>query len=586
MTLAAWITLIVVVGVFALLVTDRFPSEGVLMGGLVVLLATGVLSPSAAFSGFSSPAVIAIGGLYVLTAALRSTGALDRPAHRLLAQVSSVGQARRRLTLVTTPLSAFLNNTPIVAMLMPIASNWARSRGRSPRALLLPLSYAAVLGGTCTLLGTATHLVVHGLLLERGMPGLGLFELAPIGIPVALVGLPLTWWLARRLLQADGAEPGRTAGALRREYTTDLSLTSESPLIGSTVEGAGLRHLEGLFLIRIERAGQVIAPVDPGVRLQALDRLTFAGVLETIVDLQRQRGFAPADAERNRAEWMLHEAVISRGSPLVGRSIREANFRGAYNAAVVAVHRHGGHIEGKLGDIVLRHGDTLLLQAAPGFARTFRDAPDFYLISAIEDATRPRHSRAPLALAIMIGVIAIAAFGILPLASAAVVGATAVVVAGCVSFGAARRAVDISVLVVIAAALGLARAIDDTGLAALIAGQIHTLAADVGPLGLLIMIYVAGMCLTELITNTAAAALLLPIVLAITAAEGIDPRPYVLATSIAASLSLATPLGYQTNMMVYGPGGYRFTDFLRMGLPVQLVCGVVAIIALAALYGV
>ncbi|MCB9529550.1 MAG: SLC13 family permease [Myxococcales bacterium] len=584
MGLDAWITVAVLVGVFALLVTDRYPAEGVLMGALAVLLATGVSTPATAFAGFSSPAVLALAGLYVLTGALRETGALDRPAQRLLAGVASVAHARRRLMLVTTPISAFLNNTPIVAMFMPIASTWARRRGQSPHGLLLPLSYAAVLGGTCTLLGTATHLVVDGALVARGMPGLGLFELTPIGLPVVAVGLPLTVLLAGRLLRAGAPDPHADPDATRREYTSDLRVVADSPLVGATIEDAGLRHLPGLFLVRIERDGNVIAPVTPGERLEAGDRLTFAGVLETIVDVQRRRGLAPADAEPSDAEWVLHEAVISRGSPLVGTTIREAHFRGAFNAAVVAVHRHGDPVEGKLGDIKLRHGDTLLLQAAPGFARTFRDSTDFYLISEVSDATRPRHARAPIAALLLLGTIALIATRTLPLATAAVVGAVLAVVTGCLSFGAARRAVDISVLIVVAAALGLARAVEDTGIAAAIAAELAAIGLSLGPVALLAMIYATGMLLTELITNTAAAALLLPIAIAVAAQAGVDPRPFVLATSISASISLATPLGYQTNMMVYGPGGYRFVDFVKMGVPVQLACGVAAVTALALLY--
>ena len=584
----AWLAVGVALGVLGALASDRFPSEMVVLGGLVVLLVTGVLAPEAAFAGFANPGVIALAGLYVLTAALRETGAFDRPAHRLLATATGVPQARRRLTAVTTAASAFLNNTPVVALFMPIAATWARRRGESTRGLLLPLSYAAVLGGTCTLLGTSTHLVVHGLLLQHGMRGLDLFELTPVGLPVALVGLPVSWWLARRLLRPIPGTPQDAQGA-RREYTADLAVTEDAPFIGQSIEKAGLRHLEGLFLVRIERAGRLIAPVGPGETLMALDRLTFAGVLDTIIDLQRRRGLRPADAhphEDDGDDWLLHEAVVSRGSPLVGTSIREANFRGAYGAAVVAVHRHGVHLERKVGDIVLRHGDTLLLQAAPGFARTFRDSTDFYLVSEVSAGTRPRHARAPVAVLTLIGVIALAATRVVPLASAAVAGAMLVIAAGCLSSGAARRALDLSVLVVIAAALGLARALEQTGAAAALARVLTTVALDLGPLGMLATIYVCGMVLTELITNTAAAALLFPIALAMADAAGIDPRPFALATAVSCSLSLATPLGYQTNMMVYGPGGYRFADFLRMGLPLQLVCGVVAVTALHLLYGV
>lgn len=575
---------LVIVGVFGMLATDRYAADFVVIGGLAVLLVTGVLGPAEAFAGFANPAVVALAGLYLLTAALRETGALDRPAHLLLSSATDTPTARRRLTTVTTVLSAFLNNTPVVAMFMPVASKWARQRGLSAHGLLLPLSYAAVFGGVCTLMGTATHLVVHGLLIQHGMPGLSVFELAPIGIPVALVGLPLTWVLAQRLLGSP-AEGSAADPLARREYYSSLRVTSDSPLLGQTVEAAGLRHLDGLFLVRVERDEHVIAPVHPGVLLLPGDRLTFVGVLDTIVDLQKRRGFAAVEADDQDHDWVLHEAVVSRGSPLVGLSIREAKFRGRYNAAVVAVHRHGEHIDSKIGDIALRPGDTLLLQAAPGFARTFRDTHHFYLVSAVHAGERPRHKRAPLAVAIMGAVVATAGLGLVDLTTAAIAGAMLMVATRCLSAGQARRSIDLSVLIVIGAALGIARAFEKTGLASALADQVLVVAPYLGAVGTLAVVYVVGMLLTEVVTNTAAAALLFPVALAVAANQGLEPRAFVLATSIAASLSLATPLGYQTNMMVYGPGGYRFTDFVRMGVPIQLVLGAVAVALLSLRYG-
>ena len=250
----------------------------------------------------------------------------------------------------------------------------------------------------------------------------------------------------------------------------------------------------------------------------------------------------------------------------------------------MAVHRHGGRIGLKLGDIVLRHGDTLLLQAAAGFSRTFRDSRDFYLIGEVEDAERTRHAKAPLALAILIAVVVSAAFEWLPIAVAALGGGVLAVLTGCISVGAARRSIDPSVLIVIAAALGIATAFEKSGVAGTFSAFLVSAGPVVGPVGLLALVYVLGMLLTEVLTNTAAAALLFPIAVAAAQAIGVDPRPFVLATSISAAVSLATPLGYQTNMMVYGPGGYRFSDFLRMGIPLQLACGFVTVTMLAFLY--
>ncbi len=582
MELEAFLTLGVVASVFVATATDRLPPEMVTGAGLVALLLTGVLTPDEAFAGFANQGVLTLVCLFVLAAAVRETGALDSLARALFDRSSSIPGVRRRLTVATAAVSALVHNTPLVALLMPMAMRWARRRGRSPRGLLLPLSYATVLGGTCTLLGTSTHLVVHGLMLNAGMAGIGLFELAPIGVPMAIAGLALLGGLARRQLDATATEPlpGERG---RREYTADLRLAAGAPLVGQTIEAAGLRHLPGLFLVRIERDDQVIAPVHPEHRLCAGDRLTFAGVLETIVDLQRQRGLE-ADESLGNTDWVLHEAVVSPSSPLVGRSVREANFRGTYNAAVVAVHRHGERIQAKIGDIVLHSGDTLLMQATPGFARAFRDSTDFYLVSEVEESERPRHGRAPVALLVWAAAIGLAATGVLPLSVAMAAAALLVIAGGCLSPGLARRAVDVPVLVVIACGMGLAQALQKTGAAAWLASWLVDLARPTGPVGLLAAIYVTGMVLTEVLSNTACAALLFPVALSAATSVGLDPRPFLLAVTLSSAVSLATPIGYQTNLMVYGPGGYRFTDFLKMGVPISVTVGAIAITMLSLLY--
>ena len=334
----------------------------------------------------------------------------------------------------------------------------------------------------------------------------------------------------------------------------------------------------------------MISPVGPGEYLRAHDRLTFAGVVETIVDLQQFRGLVPEVHDRPPEaddRWVLHEAVVSAGSPLIGLSIREANFRGRYSAAVVAAHRHGGRIESKLGDIQLRPGDTLLLEAASGFSRSFRDSTDFYLVSEVDESAPPRHHRASWALAILAGVVGLAALGVLPVVAAALGGAIGVVAVGCLSPGQARRSIDISVLIVIAASFGLARALEESGAAGLIGDALVGGFGPWGPVALLAGVYMATLLLTEMVSNNAAAALVFPIALVSASAIEADPRPFAIAVAIAASLSLATPLGYQTNLMVYGPGAYRFSDFLRIGLPLQLLLGLLSVTftGLAASWG-
>ena len=585
MPIAATLTFLVLVAILGALVTSRYAPELVLLFGLSVLLICGVIEPNLAFSGFSNPAVVALAGLYILSGALRHSGALEWVADRLLRGVDDTGRARLRLMAVVTPLSAFLNNTPLVALLIPMAKSWARQQGISARALLMPLSFAAILGGTCTLVGTSSHLVTHGLLLERGMPGLGFFELLPVGIGILAIGIPSIIFMSSRIL---GAEPGAAIEPLDavRAYTTDLVIQSDSPLIGRTVEEARLRSLKGLFLVRIVRSERVISPVGPGEPLVVGDRLTFAGVLETIVELSGRRGLVPAEVDKMPAGWHLHEAVISRSSPLIGRSIKAANFRARYGAAVIAVHRHGGRINQKLGDIVLRHGDTVLIQTSQGFARTFRDAPDFYLISEVKDAERHDPRKALLSLIVFLAAMASVVIGGLPIVTAAVAGAACSILCGCISINAARRAVDGSVLVVMAAAIGLGQAAEVSGLSGYVIQLLTGLSGSVTPFFMLLLIYLVGMLFTEFVSNVAAAAILFPICLGVASAMGVDARPFVVAVTISTAISLTTPLGYQTNMMVYGPGEYAFGDFVRVGLPVQLACASTALCVIAYIHDI
>jgi di/tricarboxylate transporter len=586
LSLDGWITLGIVGLMIVGLVQERLAPDVMVLGALVALVVLGVLDPAQALPGFANPSVITVGALFVIAGALRNTGGLEVVSSRVFGNVRRLRQALLRLTGVTTFASAFLNNTPIVAMFLPVVMTWAKRRQISPSKLLIPLSYAAIVGGVCTLIGTSTNLVVSGLLESRDLPGFAMFELSWVGIPCAVIALGFLVLLAPRYLP-ERVDVLRLAGEAQRHYLAEMLLQAPSPLIGKTVEAAGLRNLPGLFLVRIERETGVRSPVGPGEVLRDGDRLTFAGVVETILDLQRFRGLVPLVHDRPPEaddRWMLHEAVISTGSPLVGESIREANFRGRYNAAVVAVHRHGERIESKIGLIVLRPGDTLLLEAAPGFARSFRDSTDFYLVSEVEESAPPRHHRASWALLILVAVVGLAALQVVPIVTAALAGAMAAVAIGCLSPGDARRSIDASVLIVIASSLGIARALEVSGAADAIAHLVALTSQDLGPLGALVVVYLVTMLLTEFVTNNAAAALIFPIAIATATEIGADPRGFAVAVAVAASLSLATPLGYQTNLMVYGPGGYRYTDFLRLGVPLQILLGAVAVVVIAVIW--
>lgn len=576
----AWLTLAVLVAMIAAMAREVAGPDVVLMGGLIILATAGVLTPKEAFAGFANESMLTVGALLVLSAALRDTGALEATFGRIFGRTRSERVGLLRMMFPIAASSAFLNNTTITAMMTPVVIDWAHRNRMSPGRFLIPLSYSTILGGVTTLIGTSTNLAVAGLMIQSNMVPMGFFELAPVGIPICVAGLAYLLWAAPKLLPAR-KEPTEDLGEARREYTVAMIVELRSPLANRTVEDAGLRHLPGLFLVEIDRADRLITPVASDEVILESDRLVFAGVVDTIVDLSRIRGLVPATDDERPAPAdpgrRLSEAVVSHSSPLVGRSIREASFRTAYDAAVIAVHRNGERVAGKIGDIVLRPGDTLLLQTAPGFLRVHRNSPDFYLVSELPGTENPRYDRAWVALGVLAALIAVVTLGFLPISIAAFLAAGVLVVTRCISAAQARRSVEWSILIVIAAALGIGTAMDKTGVAAATATQLTRLAGDLGPLASLAVIYFGTVVLTEVISHIGAAALMFPIGVATAAQLGVDPRGFVIAVTVAASCGFATPIGYQTHLIVFGPGGYRFSDFVRIGIPLDLLCGVVAL---------
>jgi di/tricarboxylate transporter len=576
-----WFTLAVVALTLAAMVREIAGPDLIMMAGLFALAAAGVLSPAETFSGFANPALAAVGVLFVVSAGLRETGALDATVGRLFQRARSERGGLARICPPVAVMSAFLNNAPIVAMMTPVVIDWTRRRGLSPSRLLIPLSYASILGSVTTVIGTSTTLTVAGLVLESGMPEIGFFELAPVGVPIALVGLAYLQFAAPRLIP-DRRAPTEQLGERRREYVASMRVEADCELVGQSIEDAGLRQLPGLFLVEIDRGGHVVTPVGPDEVVQAGDELVFAGVVATIVELQRIRGLVPiSDGEQPaqlQPEHRMLEAVVSRSSPLVDQSIRAASFRTVYDAAVIAVHRNGEQVPGKIGEIVLAAGDTLLLQGAPGFFRAHRNSPDFYLVSEIAGTETPRYDKAWLAIAILVAMVASAALGLYPISVAAFLAAGALIATRCINGRIARRSVDWSILIVIGAGLGIAAAMDKTGAAAVVAGSIASVSGGLGPIGMLAAVYLVTLILAEMLHHNAAVAIVFPIAVAAAAQIGADPRPFVMAVAVAGCCAFASPVTYQTHLIVYGPGGYRFTDFVRTGAPLDLVCAAIALI--------
>jgi di/tricarboxylate transporter len=551
----------------------------IMIGGVMLLLVAGVLTPAEALAGLSNEGMVTIGMLYIVTSGVQETGAMTGILARLLGRPRSVGVAQLSLMAPVAGASAFLNNTPLVAMFIGAVSDWAKKNRIAPSKLMLPLSYAAVVGGTTTLIGTSTTLVVNGMLIkETGHQSLGMFDIAVVGVP--LVGAVIAFvWLTSRWLLPD-RQSAVTQMENSRSYIVEMLVDADSPLLGRTIEEAGLRHLPGLFLMEIERGANSLPAVSPQEHLEARDRLIFTGLAESIVDLQKIRGLTPATDQvfklRAAGERCLVEAVVSDSCPLVGRTVREGRFRTRYNAAVIAVARNGEQLHQKIGDVKLRAGDTLMLLTHPAFAEQQRNSRDFYLVSTVENSRQPRHDKAGVALAIIAAMVAAVTLGWTSMLTAAMVAAAAIVVTGCTTSSTARRAVDWQVLLTIAAALAIGKALDKSGAAEHIAAQITTIGVG-NPWLALVAVYVITVLFTELITNNAAAALMFPIAIATAHTLGVDFMPYVIAVLFAASASFATPIGYQTNLMVMGPGGYRFADYLRAGIPVSVLVGIISL---------
>lgn len=591
----AWLTLGLTALVLLTLVRDWAPPDVVFLGAVVLLALFGVLKPSEAFGGFSNPGVLTVAGMFVVAAGLRETGVLDVIGDRLLGRVGTSEGARAKLAALVVPSSAVINNTPIVAMLLPVVVDWCRRQRVAPSSVLMHLSFLSILGGCCTLIGTSTNLVVHGLLLKQddpNLPGLGFLELGWAGIPCAMVGLAYLLFIAPRLTPKRKDVLQQLSEA-RREYLSELMVAPGCKLVGKTVEEAGLRHLPGLFLIEIDRDGEAIGPVEPDVELHAGDRLIFTGDVSTITELEKVPGLMPAAQPEyeiaagsgvDRPGHRLCEAVLSSASPLVNRSVREAGFRGMYDAAVVAVHRNGERLAGKVGDIVLRPGDTLLLQVGPDFSRAFRDHRDFYLISEVEGSTSPRHLRAPVAAILTALMVLAIASNLVEPAVAALLAGGLMVATRCLGRPEALRSVEWPVLLAIASSLGIAEAMDKTGVAAAGAELLVAVTRSLGPIAALAALYLGTMILNELVTNNAAAALSFPLALETARTLGADSRPFIIAITLAASFAFASPIGYQTHMMVYGPGGYRYSDFLRVGLPLNLLLWVTALIIVPVIW--
>jgi di/tricarboxylate transporter len=576
----AWLTLAVVVLLIVVLSRELAAPSLAMFGATMALFLAGIITADEAFAGFSNEAPFIIAALLVVARAVDAAGIMQPVVRVLFGSVRSARLLLARLLFPLTGLSAFLNNTTIVAMSAPAVIEISARRQLPASRFLLPVSYAAVLGGVITAIGTSTNLTVSGLLSEAGMDPLALFELTPVGLPIAAAGCVLliliSGWLipVRESARDDLGDTGR-------DFTVTMEVTTRGALDGVAVEQAGLRSLQGVFLVEIQRGARVIAPVAPDEVLEGGDLLTFVGRVDQIVDLQRIRGLTSSEARQIDAlagsGHAFYEAVVG-ANELSGSTLKEIGFRARYGAAVLAIHRAGHRIDAKLGDVRLRFGDTLLVLADATFRDRWRDRPDFLVVAPVRGAPPARTRHVWIVAAIGVGFLVATGSGLVPILQGSIVAALLVLATRTLTVRQARDAIDLHLIVMIAAAFGLGAAVESSGLAAAGADAVTAIMGPFGDIGALAGIILATIVVTELLSNNAAAVLMFPLGVATAAAIGADPRPFVIGVTLTASLSFLTPIGYQTNMMVYALGGYRFTDFTLVGAPLTALCFILQLI--------
>jgi len=584
----AWYTLAVVGVVIAVLATERLSAPITVMGAVAALVAPGVITTAQALAGFSNEAPVTIAALYVLAGAVHATGALEGLTSRFL---SNQPRARPRpgrgelgrLLVPIAGVSALIYNTPLTAMSAPVVAGWARRTGRRPSWYLLPLNLAILAGGMITAIGTTTNVVISGLLTASHNRPLSLLEPAPVGLAICAVVLVVLillgpWLVTDRNPPGEGFSDPRT-------FTVEMAVLPGGGLAGRTVGQAGLRNLDGVFLIEISRQGISTGAVGPDHTLEDGDRLVFTGNVNRVVDLHRVAGLVPVGdpdfAITSGPRRRFYEAVVGGQSELAGRTLKDIGFRSRYDGAVVAIHRSGESVSGKLGEVPLRAGDVLLVLAGGDFRQRAGESREFALVASPDGVPAiVRRKQGLVVELVLLGFILAVVSGITSVLVASVIAAALVVVFGVVRPWEARASIDLSVLVVLCGSFGIGAAVGQSGLAtdaaALLIAGLH----QFGAVGILMGVLLSTVIITQVVTNNAAAVLMFPIALATAAGAHLAQRSFVMAILVGASASFITPIGYQTNMIVQGLGGYRWSDFVRIGL-IPLVLTVV--VGLAAI---
>jgi di/tricarboxylate transporter len=573
------LTLAVTAGALALFVWNRVRMDVVALIVMASLILLGLVTPQEGISGFANEAMITVAAMFVLSAGLLRTGAIDALGRRV---ERWAGDSEFQLLVVSIaiviPLSAFINNTPVVVVMIPLTLGLTRKMKIAPSRIFMPISFASQMGGTLTLIGTSTNLLVAGLVLELGMDRIGIFDITPAALVLTVVGVTYLLTVGRWLTPTREPASDLISSYEIRQYLTGLLVGAKSPIVGKTLRDSRFGSNYGLHVIGIDRKGDRVVFPRGSSRIEAGDVLIVEGKIPNIARIEEEEHLTiagaqpefPDPAEGQEPNSRLAEVIVPPRSVLIGRTLQQANFRNRYGMPVLGIQRHGEPLRDRMRDITLEPGDVLLVSGRNEELSALHHSGDLALLGAVQ-MPRKRLRKMKYAVAIIVGVVTLAALDLMPILVSSILGVIAMFLTGCVTPDEAYEDIDWMVLVLLGAIIPLGIAIRDTGAAELAAGLLVNLTRPLGTYGVLAAVYLMTSLLTEVISNNAAAVVLVPIAIATGVALDVSPLPFVIAVMFAASNSFMTPIGYQTNTFIYGPGGYRFSDFLRMGAPLNLL---------------
>jgi len=569
------VSLVIVLVMFVLFLREWAPPEVIAMGTAAVMLVLGLVPYKDAVAQLSNSAPWTIAFMFIIMGGLLRTGALELMSHAVARHAGT----RPRTTIAAlmafaVGASAVMNNTPVVAVMIPIVIQVAHRANVAPSKLLIPLSYFTIMGGMITLIGTSTNLLVDGVVQDKGMEPFGIFEIAPVGIAVTLAGTAFFVLVGHRLLPVRSSMASLLGPRREMKYFTEVAIPEDSALVGQTPAEVRMFKREAVRVIDVLRGDASLRRNLAGVVLQPGDRVVLRTEMADLLEMQASKDFQLVDKLSSVATATV-EVLISPGARMIGRRLGDLRLRRRYGVYVLAAHRRNQNIGRQLDDLEVRVGDTLLLEGAP--EDIARLAADMDLVDVAHPTARAfRRRKAPLAIGALIAVVVLAAFDVAPILALSGVAAAAILLARCVDPEEAFDAIEARLLAMIFGMLVVGAALEHTGAVALIVDAVEPLLSGLPPFWTLVAVYLLGLFMTEVLSNNAVAVILTPIAIELAVRLDHDPRAYVVAVMFAATVAFATPIGYQTHMMVYGPGGYRFSDFLRVGIPLDFVTAIAA----------